>query len=70
MAKTLLRHAKGILSFYRTGLTNGKMEGIDRKIRGLLASAFGFATTIFSNCASTLCMKPSSPLSAKPVLFG
>ena len=42
MAKTLLRHAKGILSFYHTGLTSGKMEGINRKIRGLLASAFGF----------------------------
>lgn len=42
MAKTLLRHAKGILSFYHTGLTSAKMEGINRKIRGLLASAFGF----------------------------
>ena len=42
MAKTLLRHAKGILSFYHTGLTSGKMEGINRKIRGLLASAFAF----------------------------
>ena len=42
MAKTLMRHAKGILSYYQTGLTSGKMEGINRKIRGLLASAFGF----------------------------
>ena len=42
MAKTLLRQAKGILSFYHTGLTSGKMEGINRKIRGLLARAFGF----------------------------
>lgn len=42
MANTLLRHAKGILSYYKTGLTSGKMEGINRKIRGLLASAFGF----------------------------
>ena len=41
MAQTLLRHAKGVLSFYKTGLTSGKMEGINRKIRGLLASAFG-----------------------------
>ena len=38
----LLRHAKGVLSYYKTGLTSGKMEGINRKIRGLLASAFGF----------------------------
>jgi Transposase len=42
MAGTLLRHAKGILSYYKTGLTSGKMEGINRKIRGLLASAFRF----------------------------
>ena len=42
MAQTLLRHAKGVLSYYKTGLTSGKMEGINRKIRGLLASAFGF----------------------------
>jgi len=42
MAETLLRHAKGILAYYKTGLTSGKMEGINRKIRGLLASAFGF----------------------------
>ena len=42
MAQTLLRHAKGVLSYYKTGLTSAKMEGINRKIRGLLASAFGF----------------------------
>jgi len=41
MAKTLLNHARGILSFYRTGLTSGKMEGINRKIRSLLATAYG-----------------------------
>jgi RNase P/RNase MRP subunit POP5 len=45
--KPSLRQAKGMLSFYHTGLTSGKMEGINRKIRGLLASAFGFATTSF-----------------------
>ena len=42
MAQTLLRHAKGVMSYYKTGLNRGKMEGINRKIRGLLASAFGF----------------------------
>ncbi len=42
MADTLLRHAQGILAYYKTGLTSGKMEGINRKIRGLLCSAFGF----------------------------
>ena len=47
MAKTLRRHAKGILSFYKTGLTSGKMEGTNRKIRGLLASAYGFRDSDF-----------------------
>jgi transposase len=41
MAKTLLRHAKGILSFYKTHITSGKMEGTNRKIRGLLCAAYG-----------------------------
>ena len=45
-----------------------KMEE-STQIHRLLASAFGFATTIFSNCASTLFMKPSSPSSAKPSSF-
>jgi len=42
MAATLRRHAKGILAYYKTGLTSGKMEGINRKIRGVLSAAFGF----------------------------
>jgi transposase len=41
MAKTLLKHAKGILSFYKTRITSGKMEGTNRKIRGLLCAAYG-----------------------------
>jgi len=47
MAKTLLRHAKGILSYYQTGPTSAKMEGTNRKIRGLLASAYGFRDNDF-----------------------
>lgn len=41
MARTLLSHAKGILSYYKTGITSGKMEGTNRKIRGLLCAAYG-----------------------------
>ena len=66
MAATLLRHAKGVLSYYKTGLTSGKMEGINRKIRGLLRPVpSASATRISSNCVSTLSMKPNSNLSAK-----
>jgi hypothetical protein len=51
MAKTLLRHARGILSYYRTKLTSAKVEGINRKIRGLLAAAYGITDSDFSNSA-------------------
>lgn len=47
MARTLIDHAKGILSYYRTGLTSGTSEGINRKIRGLLAAAFGIRDNEF-----------------------
>jgi transposase len=41
MANTLLRHARGILSYYKTKITSAMVEGINRKIRGLLAAAYG-----------------------------
>lgn len=47
MAKTLLGHARGILSYYRTKLTSAKVEGINRKIRGLLAAAYGITDSDF-----------------------
>ena len=44
--KTLLYHGFGIKGYRSSdavsGLTSGTMEGINWKIRGLLASAFGF----------------------------
>jgi len=43
LVKTLLRHAKGILSYFSTGgMTNARMEGINRKIRALLSQVYGF----------------------------
>ena len=68
MAQTLLRHAKGVLSYYQTGLTSGKMEVINRKIRGLLASAPSASATMISSTASLRSMKPNSNLSAKTEL--
>ena len=47
MAKTLLCHARGILSYYRTKLTSAKVEGINSKIRGLLAAANGITDSAF-----------------------
>jgi len=47
MTKTLRRHAKGILSLYKTGLISGKIQGTNRKIRGLIASACSFRDSEF-----------------------
>src|SRR5271155_2702688 len=47
MARTLRRHARNILSVYETLMTSNKVEGINRKIRGLLASAYGIRDSEF-----------------------
>jgi transposase len=47
MARTLRRHARNILSIYKTLMTSSKVEGINRKIRGLLASAYGIQDSEF-----------------------
>ena len=47
MTKTLLRHARGILSYYKTRITSGIVEGINRKIRGLLCAAYGIRDIAF-----------------------
>jgi transposase len=47
IAKTILDRARDILSYYRTGLTSGMVEGINRKIRGLLSAAYGLRDSDF-----------------------
>jgi transposase len=42
MAGTLLRHAKGVLSYYKTGLTSGKMEASTEKSVACSPALFGF----------------------------
>ncbi|HEY5742371.1 MAG TPA: transposase [Terrimicrobiaceae bacterium] len=54
MAQTLLRHAKGVLSYYKTRLTSGKMEGINRKSAARSPALLASATRISSNCVSML----------------
>ena len=56
------------MEFRQRGLTSGKMEGINRKIRGLLASAFGFRDQDFLKLRLYAPMKPNSNLSAKTEL--
>jgi len=42
MAKCLAEHAEGLLSYAVTKMTNGRMEGINRKIKTLLRQVYGF----------------------------
>lgn len=41
MAQSLTDHAEGILSYTVTGMTNGRMEGINRKIKTMLRQYYG-----------------------------
>ena len=41
MAATLRRHRKGILAYFRVGITSGPMEGMNNKIRVLLRKSYG-----------------------------
>ena len=42
-AKTFTRHRNGILAWWQTaGRNNASTEGFNRRIRGLLATAYGF----------------------------
>ena len=41
LAKTLLGHASGILSWWKHRINNGRMEGINNKIKTLLRQTYG-----------------------------
>ena len=41
LAKTLLSHASGILSWWKHRINNGRMEGINNKIKTLLRQTYG-----------------------------
>lgn len=43
-AKTLLNHIEGILLHIKTNISNGKIEGMNSKLRGFTKRAFGFKT--------------------------
>ena len=49
---TLLRNAEGVLSYCKTVLTSGKMEGINRKIDGLFSGRLRLPVTNFLRTAS------------------
>ncbi len=41
-ARTIRRHLEGILAYVRSGLSNGRVEGLNRKARVITSRAFGF----------------------------
>ena len=42
MPKCLAEHAEGLLSYAVAKMSNGRMEGINRKIKTLLCQVYGF----------------------------
>lgn len=42
VARTLLRHAKGLLNYFKHRITNAKTEGINNKIKTMKRQAYGF----------------------------
>ncbi len=42
LAKTLLSHKSGILSWWKQRISNGRMEGINNKIKTLTKRSYGF----------------------------
>lgn len=47
MAQSLTDHAAGLLSYTVTGMTNGRMEGINRKIKTMLRHCYGLRDNDF-----------------------
>jgi transposase len=42
LARTIRRHREGILAAIRLGLTNGRLEGLNSRIRLISRRSFGF----------------------------
>lgn len=47
LAMSLLRHMTGVLNYFKYQITNGKMEGINNKIKTLKRQAYGFRDKIY-----------------------
>ena len=63
VGKTIRRHLEGILAYIRTGISNGRSEGMNRKARVITSRAFGFhsATPLIASlflCCSGLKLEP------------
>jgi transposase len=47
LAKTLTVHARGILNWWQYRINNGRMEGINNKIKTLLRQTYGLRDEAF-----------------------
>src|SRR5690606_501434 len=62
-ARTIRKHIDGIVAYVETGLNNGRVEGLNGKIRVLTRRAFGFhdvwsLLSMITLCCSGLQLTP------------
>ena len=66
VARTIRKHAAGILGYLDTRLTNGPVEGINNKLRVIARCAYGFHTpgtliSMLSLCCGGIELTPPLP---------
>jgi transposase len=67
LARTVKQHAEGILAYVATGLSNGRAEGLNGKVRTITRRAFGFhgahslIALIFLCCSGIVVTLPHRP---------
>ncbi|WP_369200524.1 transposase, partial [Ferrimicrobium acidiphilum] len=42
LSKTIRTHREGILASIRLGVSNGRVEGLNTKVRSIIARSYGF----------------------------
>ena len=62
-ARTIRKHIDGVVAYIETGLNNGRIEGMNGKIRVLTRRAYGFHDvwnfiSMITLCCSVLNLKP------------
>ena len=67
--KTLLRHGKDLLNYFKHRITNGKTEGINNKIKTMKRQAYGFRDMEYLNFDSIIYTKPGTLFCDEPYIF-
>lgn len=58
LGRTMREHRDGILAAIRLGLSNGRVEGLNNKIRLIIRRAFGFHSAQAAAAMVLLCCGP------------